>query len=64
MKELWFDFWSKKSAAVRMLRLGTTGVGTILLSGTVPFPPSWIQYTQMIGGMLMVAGPLITGRDK
>lgn len=63
MLELIKDFFTMKSAGVRGLRFIVTMAGAVALAGGIAWPESWVPIVKMIGGVCVVVGPLITGRD-
>lgn len=59
MKQLWLDFWTTKSAAIRTIRVLMTVGGSVLVGASTPLPEDyrWVGY--VIAGL----GGALTGRD-
>ena len=63
MKELWINFWTKQSYAVRGLRLLGVAVGQVLVAVEVP-DEAWGPVVKGLGWLLTAGAPLITGSDS
>lgn len=63
MKELFRNFWSKQSYAIRFIRLTGNLVGVALASVELPLPGEWGVVAKAVGGALLIGSPLLTGTN-
>ena len=62
MKELWLNFWTKQSYAIRGFRLAGVGIGTVLVAVDIP-DETWGPMAKALGFALAGGSALVTGTD-
>ncbi len=60
MKQLFLDFWTTKSFAIRVFRVGLVAAGSVMVGEATPLPDEY----RWVGYLVATLGAAITGRDQ